>query len=171
MSPNSAACNYEHSALLPQGYKFCARVPLLMETKRFLASLLPSEGAKSQTSPRCRFWEAFPPGQELMFTHHLDSARVRGSPGHAPLARQAGRDMRFQAQAPACFKARECCSAWKWPFFDFLALPCRCHAGCQLLPAGLLGQPGTAAPGLALAAPRAFVSMARGGAVICALGH
>lgn len=93
-----------------------------------------------------------PVGQELMFTHPLGSAGVRGSPRHALLARQAGRDTRFQAQAPACFEARECCSAWKWPFFDFLALPCRCHAGCQLLLAGLLrgaaggGSPGSLAP-------------------------
>lgn len=108
-----------------------------------------------------------------MFTHPLDSAWVRGSRGRARLAQQAGRDTRFQAQAPACFQARECCSSWKWPFFDFLAPPRRCHAGCQLLPAGLLG--GAAGGGslgrLALPVPRAFVSMAWGGGVICALGH
>lgn len=35
--PNSAARSYGHSALLLQGYKFCAWGSLLMETKKFLA--------------------------------------------------------------------------------------------------------------------------------------
>lgn len=147
--------------MLLQGYKSCAwggGGSSLNGDKEVFSLAALARGDKKPELPRVQLLGGFSPRTGADVHPSLGLCCVRGSPRRAPLPGQAGRDMRSQAQAPACSEARECCSAWKWPFFDFLALPCRCHAGCQLRGAAGGGSLGSLAPtaGLALAVPKCF---------------